>query len=94
MPEANRFLLYVIAAAAVAEHEAQAISDRTKATAAMARGVKLGWSIPERASEQRQAAKKGVAVNKARALITQSSGKTAPADVEKGSHWNLTKPHI
>jgi hypothetical protein len=31
------------------------------------RGVKLGWSNPERISEQRQAAKKGAAVNKARA---------------------------
>jgi DNA invertase Pin-like site-specific DNA recombinase len=68
MPEANRFLLHVMAA--VAEHEAQAISDRTQAAlaAAKARGVKLGWSIPERASEQRQAAKKGAAVNRARAL--------------------------
>jgi DNA invertase Pin-like site-specific DNA recombinase len=68
MPEANRFLLHVMAA--VAEHEAQAISDRTKAAlaAAKARGVKLGWSIPERASEQRQAAKKGAAANKALAL--------------------------
>ena len=36
--------------------------------AAKARGVKLGWSIPARASEQRQAARKGAAVNKARAL--------------------------
>ena len=36
--------------------------------AAKARGVKLGWSIPERASEQRRAARKGAAVNKARAL--------------------------
>jgi DNA invertase Pin-like site-specific DNA recombinase len=68
MPEANRFLLHVMAA--VAEHEAQAISERTKAAlaAAKARGVKLGWSNPERASEQRQAAKKGAAVNRARAL--------------------------
>lgn len=44
MPEANRFLLHVMAA--VAEHEARAISDRTKAAldAAKARGVALGAS--------------------------------------------------
>jgi len=46
MPEANRFLLHVMAA--VAEHEARAISDRTKAAldAAKARGVALGASNP------------------------------------------------
>jgi DNA invertase Pin-like site-specific DNA recombinase len=69
MPEANRFVLHIMAA--VAEQEGRAISERTKAAlaAAKARGVKLGWSIPERASEQRQAARKGAAVNKARALV-------------------------
>jgi DNA invertase Pin-like site-specific DNA recombinase len=68
MPEANRFVLHIMAA--VAEQEGRAISERTKAAlaAAKARGVKLGWSIPARASEQRQAARKGAAVNKARAL--------------------------
>jgi DNA invertase Pin-like site-specific DNA recombinase len=67
MPEANRFLLHVMAA--VAEQEGRAISERTKAAlaAAKARGVKLGWSSPERVAEQRQAAKKGAAVNNARA---------------------------
>jgi DNA invertase Pin-like site-specific DNA recombinase len=67
IPEANRFVLHIMAA--VAEQEGRAISERTKAAlaAAKARGVKLGWSNPERASEQRQAAEKGVAANKARA---------------------------
>ena len=68
MPEANRFVLHVMAA--VAEQEGRAISERTKAAlaAAKARGVKLGWSIPGRASERGQAARKGAAVNKTRAL--------------------------
>ena len=63
MPEANRFLLHVMAA--VGEHEAQAISDRTKAAlaAAKARGVALGWAMPERKEEQRRAARKGASKN-------------------------------
>jgi DNA invertase Pin-like site-specific DNA recombinase len=67
MPQANRFLLHVMAA--VAEHEAQAISDRTRAalSAAKARGVALGWSIPSRQVEQRQAARKGAQRNAGKA---------------------------
>lgn len=63
MPAANCFLLHVMAA--VAEHEARAISDRTRAAlaAAKARGVALGWSIPGRAGEQLQAARKGAERN-------------------------------
>lgn len=48
MPEANRFMLHVMAA--VAEHEARAISDRTKAALAArkARGLPCGWAIQGR----------------------------------------------
>ncbi len=65
MPQANRLTLHI--RAAMAEHEAQAVSQRTKAAlqAAKARGRKLGWSIPARRGEQATASRKGAAMNRA-----------------------------
>lgn len=62
MPEANKFMLHIMAA--VAEQEAEAISARTKAAlqAAKARGVALGWAIPSRAGEAKLAAEKGTKI--------------------------------
>lgn len=56
MPEANKFMLHIMAA--VAEQEAEAISARTKAAlgAAKARGTKLGWAQPQRNAEAHKAA--------------------------------------
>ena len=61
MPDANRLTVHILAA--VAEHEREMISQRTKAAlqAAKARGVKLGSPDPKKGSAV------GVAANKARA---------------------------
>lgn len=64
MPEANRFMLHVMAA--VAEHERQAISDRTKAAlaAAKARGVKLGNPTPSSDTTKARTANKAAAAER------------------------------
>lgn len=64
MPLANRLTIHILAA--VAEHEREMISARTKAALAVARarGQKLGWSNPARTDQQIDAARKGASVNK------------------------------
>ena len=59
MPAANRFMLHVMAA--VAEHEAKAISERTKAALAAykARGGKLGAELPQCRNLTEEARRKG-----------------------------------
>ena len=64
MPNADKFQLHIYAA--LAEQERDFISQRTKNAlqAAKAKGKKLGWSIPSRKGEQRQATIKGNQANR------------------------------
>jgi len=89
MPYANRFTLHIIAA--VAEHEAAAVSQRTKAAlmAAKVRGRQLGWSIPSRRGEQAQASLKGVLGNRAKADLHAANVLPVIRDIERAGVTTL-----
>jgi DNA invertase Pin-like site-specific DNA recombinase len=75
MPAANRFMLHVMAA--VAEHEAKAISDRTRAAlaAAKARGTLLGSARPGHWKGRED--KRRAGLEKARAVAAKSKQEKA-----------------
>ena len=89
MPEANRFTLHIMAA--MAEHEAALVSQRTRAAlqAAKERGRKLGWSIPSRRQEQAQASRRGAAANRANADRHAANVLPVVRDIERAGVTTL-----
>jgi DNA invertase Pin-like site-specific DNA recombinase len=89
MPEANRFTLHIMAA--MAEHEAALVSQRTKAAlqAAKDRGRKLGWSMPSRRQEQAQASRNGAAGNRAKADRHAANVLPVVRDIERAGVTTL-----
>jgi len=102
MPEANELTLHIIAA--VAQYEARAISERTKAAlvAAKARGVKLGNPNLKLDNAKRKQAAQAFAENirgtvdawrsqglTQRAMVTQLNALGVPA--AKGGDWSLVQ---
>ena len=89
MPEADVTFLQMVAV--FAEWEARKISERTKAalTAAKARGKKLGWSMPERRSQQKAAAQRGAEANRTRAAQFASNVLPVVASIKEAGTTSL-----
>ncbi len=77
--------------AAMAEHEREMISQRTKAAlqAAKERGTKLGWSIPSRRNEQRQATLKANQANREHASRFAANVLPIVREIEKAGITTL-----
>lgn len=90
VPDANRLLLHVLAA--VAEAEAKAISERTKAAlqAARARGVALGTHNPAvpslNASARRKGQRRGADANRRRAVEAYADLQPFMTDLRAQGH--------
>jgi DNA invertase Pin-like site-specific DNA recombinase len=91
MPEANKVTLHIMAA--LAEHEREMISQRTKAAlqAAKARGQQLGWSMPQRRQEARQASSRGVAVRQQKAETFAANVLPIVRDIEAAGVTTLQR---